>query len=79
MLITERKRANEPTRYGSILKLSVWSFTIVIASFLFLLAGCWVDGKLGTQPMFTFGLFMLGLILTIGRLYWDAWTEMKKQ
>jgi len=79
MLITERKKANQPTRYGSILKLSVWSFTIVIASFLFLLAGCWVDGKLGTQPMFTFGLFMLGLVITIGRLYWDAWTEMKKQ
>ncbi|MBN2284067.1 MAG: AtpZ/AtpI family protein, partial [Deltaproteobacteria bacterium] len=65
--------------YAGILKISVWSFTIVIASFLFLLAGCWVDTKLGTQPMFTFGLFMLGTMLSIGRLYWDAWTEMKKQ
>jgi len=79
MLITDKKRQKELPQHANILRISVWSFAIVIASFLFLLAGCWVDRQLGTQPLFTFGLFMLGVVLTIGRLYWDAWTEMKKQ
>jgi len=25
-----------------------------------------------------FGLFFLAIFLCIGRLYWDAWLEMKK-
>ena len=57
---------------GSILMLSAWGFTMVIASFLFLYVGHLLDGILGTAPNFMLGLFFLGIFLCIMRLYQEA-------
>jgi F0F1-type ATP synthase assembly protein I len=65
---------NEKTReYANVLALSAWGFAIVIASFLFLYIGYWLDKLLDTTPTFMFGLFLLAIMLCVGRLYRDAW------
>ncbi len=68
----------ETTQYANILKLSSWGFAIVFASFLFLYLGYKIDDLLHTAPSFTFGLFVLALFMSIGRLYQDAWNAMKQ-
>jgi F0F1-type ATP synthase assembly protein I len=64
--------------FSQIFQISVWSFTLVICSALFFLFGRWLDSIFGTQPTFMFGLLFLAILLCIGRLYRDAWVEMKK-
>ncbi|MBP9020913.1 MAG: AtpZ/AtpI family protein [Syntrophobacterales bacterium] len=59
--------------YSQILLLSAWSFVIVLSSFLFLYIGYWVDKMLNTAPSFMFGLFLLAIMLCVGRLYREAW------
>lgn len=63
--------------YGPIFMLSAYGFAIVIASFLFLYIGYWLDNKLNTQPMFMIGLFFLAVFICIGRLYQEAWLRKK--
>jgi len=48
---------------------------IVIASFLFLYAGYWIDLRFDTQPTFMLGLFLLAIFLSVGRFYWEAWQK----
>jgi F0F1-type ATP synthase assembly protein I len=62
---------------GSILMLSAWGFTMVIASFLFLYVGHLLDGIFGTTPSFMLGLFLLSIFLCIMRLYQEACTKRK--
>ncbi len=69
MAMTKVKTAE----YANILVLSAWGFAIVISSFLFLYIGYWIDQMLNTTPSFMFGLFLLAVILCVGRLYRDAW------
>ena len=61
------------TAYTSILHLSAWGFVIVMASFLFLYAGYWLDQTFGTSPTFMIGLFFLAAFISIWRLYQEAW------
>ena len=56
---------------NQIILMSAWSFTMVVSSFLFLLAGRWIDVRFNTEPTFMLGLLMLGLGLCIGRMYQD--------
>lgn len=63
--------------YATVLHLSAWGFVIVIASFVFLYAGYWLDQKLNTSPTFMLGLFFLAIFLCIGRLYQEAWLKRK--
>jgi hypothetical protein len=63
------------SRYSTIFILSVWGFVIVIASFLFLYAGYWIDLRFDTQPTFMLGLFLLAIFLSVGRFYWEAWQK----
>ncbi|MEA3470183.1 MAG: AtpZ/AtpI family protein [Thermodesulfobacteriota bacterium] len=77
-MLTTRKKNNYMNSFSQVFQISVWSFTLVICSFLFLLFGRWLDTIFGTEPTFMFGLFLLAVFLCIGRLYWDAWLEMKK-
>jgi hypothetical protein len=56
---------------NQIILLSAWSFTMVISSFLFLLAGRWIDVRFDTEPTFMLGLLILGIGLCIGRMYQD--------
>ena len=66
-----------PSNVGSILMLSAWGFTMVIASFLFLYIGHLLDGILGTTPNFMLGLFLLSIFLCIMRLYQEACAKRK--
>ena len=66
---------HEKSKYTSVFMLSVWGFVIVISSFLFLYAGYWLDTRLHSEPTFMLGLFLLGIFLCVGRLYWEAWMK----
>jgi len=74
MLTTHK---THPNNIGSILMLSAWGFTMVIASFLFLYVGHLLDGILGTAPNFMLGLFLMGFFLCIMRLYQEACAKKK--
>jgi len=69
MAMTREKTAE----YSKLLVLSAWGFAIVISSFVFLYIGYWIDKMLNTAPSFMFGLFLLAIMLCVGRLYRDAW------
>jgi hypothetical protein len=71
MLLT--KTATKSYELSSVLVLSAWGFVIVIASFLFLYVGQWIDELLQTSPSFMLGFFMLAIMLCVGRLYQEAW------
>ena len=76
MMLT--RTSKEARLYSTIFMLSAWGFAIVIASFLFLYLGCLLDGLLGTSPTFMFGLFVLAVFTTVGRLYREAWLKRKE-
>ncbi|KUG23431.1 hypothetical protein ASZ90_006737 [hydrocarbon metagenome] len=77
MLAIHKAHQEKFNGFGSILMLSAWGFTMVIASFLFLYIGRLLDGALGTAPNFMVGLFFLGIFLCIMKLYQEA-TGKKK-
>jgi len=77
MLATQRIHNRQIREFGSILMISAWGFAMVIASFLFLYIGYMLDEVLGTAPNFMFGLFLLALFTSIGRLYQEAWLKRK--
>jgi hypothetical protein len=77
MIATKGTHQDQANRYGNILMISAWGFSIVLASFLFLYIGYQLDRLLGTAPNFMFGLFFLALVTTIGRLYQEAWLRRK--
>ena len=62
---------------GSVLMLSAWGFTMVIASFLFLYVGHLIDGIFGTNPSFMLGFLLLSCFLCIMRLYQEACAKRK--
>lgn len=72
MLATHKVYREKLNGLGAILMLSAWGFTMVVASFLFLYTGHFIDGVLGTAPNFMVGLFFLGIFLCIMRLYQEA-------
>ena len=77
MLTTHKTHQEHLSNVGSILMLSAWGFTMVIASFLFLYVGHLLDGIFGTAPSFMLGLFLLSIFLCIMRLYQEACTKRK--
>ncbi len=64
-------------QYANIMMMSAWGLVMVICSFGFLYIGYQLDKFFNTEPNFMLGLFMLGLMLGIGRLYQDAWLRKK--
>jgi F0F1-type ATP synthase assembly protein I len=62
-----------------VLVIGAWGFAMVIASMLFLYVGHLIDQMLHTPPTFMLGLFFLGLVLCIGRLYKDAWDRIPRR
>ncbi|MDD5475115.1 MAG: AtpZ/AtpI family protein [Syntrophales bacterium] len=74
-MILRRNIDNENlyTKYTNIIVLSAWGFVIAIATFVFFYVGYMIDQRFGTQPTFMLGLLTLGLFLSVGRLYWEAW------
>jgi hypothetical protein len=65
-------------QYQHIMVISAWGFVIAVASFLFLYLGFKIDQYFGTSPTFMFGLFFLAILMTIGRLYQEAWLRRKE-
>jgi len=57
---------------GQLLMVSAWGAVLVIASFLFLFVGQWIDVRVGTEPFFMLGLFILAVFLVIARLYMES-------
>ena len=72
--------ANQKTfnQFSHILMLSAWGIAMVICSFLFLYVGYKLDRIFNTEPNFMLGLFLLGLFISMARLYQDAWARRKK-
>lgn len=71
---------NQKTIYGqyaNVMMMSAWGIVMVVCSFGFLYVGYRLDKLFNTEPNFMLGLFMLGLMLCIGRLYQDAWSRKK--
>ncbi len=64
-------------QYANIMMMSAWGIVMVVCSFAFLYIGYKLDKFFNTEPNFMLGLFMLGLMLCIGRLYQDAWLRKK--
>lgn len=64
-------------QYANVMMLSAWGIVMVICSFVFLYVGYKLDRYFNTEPNFMLGLFLLGLMLCIGRLYQDAWVRRK--
>lgn len=62
-------RQNRIDNLNELITFSAWGAVLVIASFLCLFVGRWVDVSLGTGPFFMIGLFILAIFLTIARLY----------
>jgi hypothetical protein len=65
--------------FPHVLVIGAWGFAMVIASMLFLYLGHRIDEMLHTPPTFMLGLFFLGLLLCIGRLYKDTWDRIPKR
>ncbi len=64
-------------QYSPIMSISAYGFVIAFASFLFLYIGFKIDQYFGTEPNFMLGLFFLAIVMTIGRLYQEAWLKRK--
>jgi len=66
-----RRTGMKTKTLNHIILMSAWSFTLVVSSFLFLFVGRWIDVRLGTEPAFMLGLFVLAVGLCVGRIYTD--------
>ena len=66
------RKHNRITNLGQLLMVSAWGAVLVIASFLFLFVGQWIDVRVGTEPFFMLGLFILAVFLVIARLYSES-------
>lgn len=56
---------------NELIMLSAWGAVLVIASFLFLFVGIWMDAALNTGPFFMLGMLILGVFLVMARLYME--------
>lgn len=65
-------------QYAHIMMMSAWGVVMVVCSFMFLYVGYKLDRLFETEPTFMLGLFLLGLLLCIGRLYQDAWLRKRE-
>jgi hypothetical protein len=75
------KKQNKIDNLNELIMFSAWGAVLVIASFVCLFVGRWVDVSLNTGPFFMIGLFILAIFLTIARLYIEfnkASTQMGK-
>jgi hypothetical protein len=66
------RKGSRINNLGQLLMVSAWGAVLVIASFLFLFVGQWIDIRVGTEPFFMLGLFILSVSLVIARLYSES-------
>ena len=65
----DETRHNRIENLNELVMLSAWGAILVVASFLFLFVGIWVDAAMDTGPFFMLGLLILAVFLVMGRLY----------
>jgi undecaprenyl pyrophosphate phosphatase UppP len=65
------QQQNRISNLNELLMFRAWGAILVIASFLGLFVGQWIDVKFNTMPFFMIGLFILAIFLLIARLYME--------
>ncbi len=75
----ERPERPLTTRYSDLLTLIFWGFLLVILSFLFLYVGYRLDQKLDSSPFLMIGLFLLAVMICLGKFYQVAWRKWAEQ
>ena len=66
------QNTNRTENFYQLAMLNLWGAALVVASFLCLYVGHWIDVQLGTPPLFMIGMLVLVVFLVIGRLYREA-------
>lgn len=67
----DETRKNRIENLNELIMLSAWGAVLVVASFLFLFAGIWLDAALNTGPFFMLGMLILAVFLVMARLYME--------
>ncbi len=76
---TQRPQRPLKTRYSDLLTLIFWGFLLVILSLLFLYLGYQLDRKFHSAPSFMIGLFLLAVLICVGKFYQAAWRKWAEQ
>jgi PAS domain S-box-containing protein len=81
MILKNRNYQGSPRSRESIY-LVIWGFALVIGSFIFLYLGYRIDQVFRTEPFFMIGLFLLAVMICVGKFYqvvWRKWAEQELQ
>jgi PAS domain S-box-containing protein len=79
MILKNRNYQGSPRSRESIY-LVIWGFALVIGSFIFLYLGYRIDQVFRTEPFFMIGLFLLAVMICVGKFYqvvWRKWAEQE--
>lgn len=81
-MISKKRTARKSPRRRESIYLAVWGLALVVSSFVFLYLGYRIDQAHNTEPFFMIGLFLLAVVVCIGRFYqivWRKWAEQELQ
>lgn len=79
MIFKKRQVRRYPRKRESIY-LIIWGLALVVGSFVFLYLGYSIDQSYKTEPFFMIGLFLLAVVICIGKFYqvvWRKWAEQE--
>lgn len=66
------EKADRLGNFNQLVMLNAWGAVLVVASFLFLFVGRWIDVQLNTQPFFMIGMLILAISLIFARLFKES-------
>jgi PAS domain-containing protein len=79
--MTLKNRNNQgPPRNRESIYLVIWGLALVVSSFVFLYLGYRIDQVFRTEPFFMMGLFLLAVMICVGKFYqvvWRKWAEQE--
>lgn len=78
MILKNQNNQGAPRNRESIY-LVIWGFALVISSFIFLYLGYRIDQVFRTEPFFMIGLFLLAVMICVGKFYQVAWRKWAEQ
>jgi signal transduction histidine kinase len=75
------KNRNPQTSTGNreSISLIIWGFILVISSFIFLYLGYRIDQVFRTEPFLMIGLFLLAVMICVGKFYQIVWRQWAEQ
>jgi signal transduction histidine kinase/F0F1-type ATP synthase assembly protein I len=79
VILKNRNNQRSPRNRESIY-LVIWGFALVVSSFIFLYVGYRIDQVFRTEPFFMIGLFLLAVMICVGKFYqvvWRKWAEQE--